>query len=120
MDDPISDTARSILDGHIILSRKLSTKGHYPAVDVLDSVSRLFNDIAGEDHIKCTRELIELLSEYREAEDMISIGAYSAGSNPKVDRALQFKSKIDEFLRQDTNEPSQFDETLNSLFDVIG
>ena len=120
MDDPISDTARSILDGHIILSRKLSTKGHYPAVDVLDSVSRLFQDIAGEDHIKCTRELIELLSEYREAEDMISIGAYSAGSNPKVDRALQFKSKIDEFLRQDTNEPSQFDDTLKSLFEVIG
>ena len=120
MDDPIGDTARSILDGHIILSRKLSTKGHYPAVDVLDSVSRLFPDIADENHIKCTRELIELLSEYREAEDMISIGAYSAGSNPKVDRALQFKSKIDEFLRQDTNEPSQFDETLNSLFDVIG
>jgi len=119
MDDPIGDTARSILDGHIILSRKLSTKGHYPAVDVLDSVSRLFPDIADENHIKCTRELIELLSEYREAEDMISIGAYSEGSNPKVDRALQLKSKIDEFLRQDINEPSQFDDTLNSLYKAL-
>ena len=120
MDEPIGDTARSILDGHIILSRKLSTKGHYPAVDVLDSVSRLFPDIADENHIKCTRELIELLSEYREAEDMISIGAYSEGSNPKVDRALQLKSKIDEFLRQDINEPSQFDDTLNSLYNALG
>jgi flagellum-specific ATP synthase len=119
MDEPIGDTARSILDGHIILSRKLSTKGHYPAVDVLDSVSRLFPDIADENHIKCTRELIELLSEYREAEDMISIGAYSEGSNPKVDRALQLKSKIDEFLRQDINEPSQFDDTLNSLYKAL-
>jgi len=119
MDDPIGDTARSILDGHIILSRKLSTKGHYPAVDVLESVSRLFPDIADENHIKCTRELIELLSEYREAEDMISIGAYSEGSNPKVDRALQLKSKIDEFLRQDINEPSQFDDTLNSLYKAL-
>ena len=119
MDDPIGDTARSILDGHIILSRKLSTKGHYPAVDVLDSVSRLFQDIADENHIKCTRELIELLSEYREAEDMISIGAYSEGSNPKVDRALKLKSKIDKFLRQDINEPSQFDDTLNSLYKAL-
>ena len=119
MDDPIGDTARSILDGHIILSRKLSTKGHYPAVDVLESVSRLFPDIADKNHIKCTRELIELLSEYREAEDMISIGAYSEGSNPKVDRALQLKSKIDEFLRQDINEPSQFDDTLNSLYKAL-
>ena len=119
MDEPIGDTARSILDGHIILSRKLSTKGHYPAVDVLDSVSRLFPDIADENHIKCTRELIELLSEYREAEDMISIGAYSEGSNPKVDRALQLKSKIDEFLRQDINEASQFDDTLNSLYKAL-
>ncbi|MDP6684356.1 MAG: flagellar protein export ATPase FliI [Candidatus Marinimicrobia bacterium] len=119
MDDPVSDTARSILDGHIILSRKLSTKGHYPAVDVLDSVSRLFQDITDEKHYKSAGELIELLSEYREAEDMLSIGAYAKGSNPKVDRALLFKSKIDEFLRQGINEPSQFEETLKSLFEVI-
>ena len=119
MDDPIGDTARSILDGHIILSRKLSTKGHYPAVDVLDSVSRLFSEIADKNHIKCTKELIELLSEYREAEDMISIGAYSEGSNPKVDRAIQLKSKINKILRQDINETSQFDETLNSLYEAL-
>jgi len=119
MDDPIGDTARSILDGHIILSRKLSSKGHYPAVDVLDSVSRLFSEIADKNHIKCTKELIELLSEYREAEDMISIGAYSEGSNSKVDRAIQLKSKINKILRQDINEPSQFDETLNSLHEAL-
>jgi len=119
MDDPIGDTARSILDGHIILSRKLSNKGHYPAVDVLDSVSRLFSEIADKNHIKCTKELIELLSEYREAEDMISIGAYSEGSNSKVDRAIQLKSKINKILRQDINEPSQFDETLNSLHEAL-
>ena len=119
MDDPIGDTARSILDGHIILSRKLSSKGHYPAVDILDSVSRLFSEIADKNHIKCTKELIELLSEYREAEDMISIGAYSEGSNSKVDRAIQLKSKINKILRQDINEPSQFDETLNSLHEAL-
>ena len=119
MDDPISDSVRSILDGHIILSRKLSTKGHFPAVDVLESVSRLFPDIADEKHIKCTRELIELLSEYREAEDMISIGAYSKGSNLKVDHAIKIKSKIDGFLRQGIKESSQFEETLKSLFEVI-
>ena len=119
MDDPIGDTARSILDGHIILSRKLSSKGHYPAVDVLDSVSRLFSEIADKNHIKCTKELIELLSEYREAEDMISIGAYSEGSNSKVERAIQLKSKINKILRQDINEPSQFDETLNSLHEAL-
>ncbi len=119
LDDPISDTARSILDGHVVLSRKLSTKGHYPAVDVLDSVSRLFQDIAEETHIRKSRELLELLSEFRDAEDMISIGAYAKGSNSKVDRALKYKSKIDDYLRQEINEPSQFLESITTLSNIL-
>lgn len=119
LDDPISDTARSILDGHVVLSRKLSTKGHYPAVDVLDSVSRLFQDIAEETHISKSRELLELLSEFRDAEDMISIGAYAKGSNSKVDRALKYKSKIDDYLRQEINEPSQFPESIMTLSNIL-
>ncbi len=119
MDDPIGDTARSILDGHIILSRKLSTKGHYPAVDVLDSVSRLFTEIADEKHINSARSVIEMLSEYRNAEDMISIGAYAKGSNEKVDLALQKKTIIDNFLRQGINDSSPFNDTLNSLLTIL-
>jgi len=119
LDDPISDTARSILDGHVVLSRKLSTKGHYPAVDVLDSVSRLFQDIAEETHISKSRELLELLSEFRDAEDMISIGAYAKGSNSKVDRAQKYKSKIDDYLRQEINEPSQFPESIMTLSNIL-
>jgi len=119
MDDPISDTVRSILDGHFILSRKLSTKGHFPAVDVLESVSRLFPEICEESHIYSSRKILELLSEYKEAEDMISIGAYASGSNPNVDLAIKLKSDIDLLLRQGINEPSDFESTLNKLKDIL-
>jgi flagellum-specific ATP synthase len=119
MDDPISDTVRSILDGHFILSRKLSTKGHFPAVDVLESVSRLFPDICDESHLYSSRKILELLSEYKEAEDMISIGAYSSGSNSKVDLAIKLKSEIDLLLRQGIDEPSDFESTLKTLSNIL-
>ena len=88
-------------------------------MDVLDSVSRLFTEIADEKHINSARSVIEMLSEYRNAEDMISIGAYAKGSNEKVDLALQKKTIIDNFLRQGINDSSPFNDTLNSLLTIL-
>lgn len=115
MDDPISDTARSILDGHIVLSRKLASKGHYPAIDVLESVSRLFQEITSDDHRKQARNILEMLANYRESEDLISIGAYTKGSNSNVDEAIKYKDDIHAFLTQDIYESSEFQSTLFSL-----
>ena len=119
MNDPIGDTVRSILDGHIVLSRELAHHGHYPAVDVLQSVSRVMNNVATEDHIKLAQQLRMLLSSYRKAEDMINIGAYKAGSNPEIDRAIKKKSPIDAFLRQNLFEKVSWDMTYENLKAVL-
>jgi len=115
LDEPVSDAARAILDGHIVLSRKIAQKGHYPAVDVLESVSRLRTEIVNHDDLKISDNLLELLASYHEAEDLISIGAYKGGSNPKVDEAIRLKSGTDAFLRQDMREQSTYSETLDNL-----
>lgn len=115
MDDPISDTSRSVLDGHIVLSREIASSGHYPAVDVLESVSRLFTEVASDSHIQKRREIVEMLADYRESQDLISIGAYQEGSNPKVDKAIKYHDKINAFLRQGMNESSSFDSVLASM-----
>ncbi|MDP8237829.1 MAG: flagellar protein export ATPase FliI [Candidatus Hatepunaea meridiana] len=119
MDEPISDAARAVLDGHIVLSRKLATMGHYPAVDVLDSVSRLKNEVTSEGQKLGARKVIEMLASYRESEDMINIGAYAAGSNPKVDLAIKNIDSINEFLRQEIQEPSSYQNTFNNLQTVV-
>ena len=104
MNEPIADATRSILDGHIVLSRRLATSGHFPSIDVLESVSRLESAITTPGQRALARELRELLAAYRDAKDLVEIGAYARGSNPVVDRALDLKPLIDAFLRQDVSE----------------
>lgn len=119
MDEPISDASRAILDGHIVLTRKLATRNHYPAIDVLESVSRLKNEIISPEHKKQAGEILELLASHRDSEDLINIGAYHKGSNPKVDRALKYLDQMQGFLCQDMAENTSFAETqtrLNSIF----
>lgn len=118
-DEPISDAARSILDGHVVLSRRLSTSGHYPAIDVLESVSRLKNEVVDEEHRKRSEEILELLAVYRESEDLINIGAYEAGSNPRLDKAIALIDSINQYLRQNVSEKSQFDDTRTALLELI-
>lgn len=120
MNDPIADTARSILDGHIVLSRKLSFEGHYPAIDILQSVSRLMPDITDENHQRFAQRLREVLAVYREAEDLVNIGAYERGSNPRIDYALSMIDKVKAFLRQGIGEYFSFEETLRELFGLFG
>lgn len=108
MTEPISDAARGILDGHIILSRKLANKGHFPAVDVLDSVSRVAGDISESGHVAGRLQIARLIAAYREIEDLLQIGAYASGSNPEADTAIDMIDVINELLQQRTNEQAQF------------
>jgi flagellum-specific ATP synthase len=118
MNDPIADTARSILDGHIILSRRLASSGHYPAVDVLESVSRVMPVITKSEHRKAAQKVLDVLSTYREAEDLINIGAYVKGSNPKIDNALKRIDTVRAFLRQESDESEAFEDSLSHLMNM--
>jgi flagellum-specific ATP synthase len=118
LSEPIADSARSILDGHIVLSRKLANMGHYPAIDPLESISRLMPDIVSEKHRKSAEKIIDLLATFREAEDLINIGAYVRGSNPKIDKAIQMIDKIKEFLKQDVKEKAEFEDSVNRLIEL--
>lgn len=115
LDEPISDTVRGILDGHIVLSRQLAEMNHYPAIDVLASISRLMIKITSSEHQNKANFIKELLASYKSHEDLISIGAYASGSNPKVDLAVLLKEKIDLFLKQEINEKYSLSETLEEL-----
>ncbi len=109
LNDPIGDAVRSILDGHIVLSRDMANRGHFPAVDVLESISRVMIDVTSVEHQKFATQLRTLLAAHHEAEDLINIGAYTRGSNPDVDRAIDKKGPIDAFLRQALFEPSELE-----------
>ncbi|HBF6020973.1 TPA: flagellar protein export ATPase FliI [Clostridioides difficile] len=113
--EPIADTTRGILDGHIVLSRDLANKNHYPSIDVLNSLSRLMNEIASKEDIKIASFARDMLAEYREAEDLINIGAYASGTNKKIDEAIYYHEHIINFLKQGINENSSFNETISSL-----
>ena len=115
MNDPVADSARSILDGHIVLSRKLATSGHFPSIDVLESVSRVAPRVMTPGQLSQATELRSLMGAYREAKDLIEIGAYSKGTNPLVDRAVQLKPAIDMFLRQDVATVAPLSESLAAL-----
>jgi flagellum-specific ATP synthase len=115
MQDPIGDAVRGILDGHIVLSRDLAAAGHYPAVDVLGSTSRVMNVVTTEEHQQTATHIRRLLAAYRQAEDLINIGAYQAGSNPVVDEAIQRRDAINDVLRQHMNQRVGFDETIAAL-----
>ena len=119
MNDPIADTVRSILDGHIVLSRELAMQNHYPAIDVLGSISRLMNDIAGPDHQTLAGRLKEILATYKNAEDLIQIGAYKPGSNQKIDYAIGMKEPIDAFLKQGRDETVNLQESIRQLQDLL-
>ncbi len=112
MNEPIADTARGILDGHIVLNRKLAQKNHYPAIDVLQSLSRVMSDVADKEHLQSAAKLREILATYAEAEDLINIGAYSKGSNPAVDKAIANIDAVTNYLRQGMNE--HYDFAINS------
>lgn len=115
MTEPVADAVRGILDGHIILSRKLAHRGHYPAVDILESVSRLANAITTKDHIAARQKIVQLSAAYKEAEELIQIGAYANGSNPLVDTAIRLRPRIDALLRQTTDEAETFDTAKDKL-----
>jgi flagellum-specific ATP synthase len=119
MNEPIADSVRSIVDGHIILSRDLAHKGHYPAVDVLSSISRVMHDMVESDHLDMARKLVRVLATYREAEDLINIGAYVDGTDPQIDYAKKKIHKINSFLQQDINQSITFKESLVRLKEVL-
>lgn len=119
MDEPIADTARSILDGHIVLSRDLAAKNHYPCIDIGPSVSRLMSEVDTPEHKAAAGKLREVLARYAEAEDLINIGAYVKGSNPKIDNAIEKIDAVNEFLTQATDEKFDFDETVARLENIF-
>ncbi len=113
--EPIADTVRGILDGHIVLSRKLAAANHFPAIDVSNSVSRLMVEIVNEEHRKTAARLRDTLSTYEKSEDLVSIGAYKEGSNPKLDVALKKINGIQDFLKQDINKAFTYEKTVNMM-----
>ncbi len=113
--EPIADAVRGILDGHIVLSRALAHKNHYPAIDILNSVSRLMPSIAEDNHKDAASKARDLLATYKEAEDLINIGAYVSGSNKKIDIAVQYNPYIEKFLKQGIKEKCGFDESVRTL-----
>jgi flagellum-specific ATP synthase len=116
--DPIADTVRGLLDGHTWLSRRIATRGHYPAIDVLESISRLMTEIADPQHRQAAQQLRAWLAAYRDHEDLISIGAYRAGANATVDAAIAMKDEIDAFLRQDVTEAATAAESREALIQL--
>jgi flagellar biosynthesis/type III secretory pathway ATPase len=115
LSDPIADTVRSILDGHVVLSRSLAEKNHFPAIDVLQSISRLAPEISTEANMRAAGAVRDLMSAYREAQDLIQVGAYSAGSDARVDLAVAAHPHIEAFLKQRVNEGSSFEEAHRKL-----
>lgn len=113
--DPVADSARSLLDGHIVLSRKLAGRGHFPAVDILQSVSRLMSAVVSEEHRIAAQKLREIYATYIDAEDLISIGAFSPGSNRRIDGAISLIDRINEFLVQAVRQKTPFPETVRQL-----
>lgn len=118
--EPVADAVRSIVDGHIVLSRDLASRAHYPAVDILRSVSRVMNDIASETHKKAARRILALTAAYEEARDLLNIGAYVPGSNKEIDDAVKHIDAIKGFLRQDINEKSPLEDTVNRMLALAG
>jgi flagellum-specific ATP synthase len=113
--EPVADSVRSILDGHVVLSRRLANRGHYPPVEILESLSRVMVDVVSPEHRRAARVLTELLATYREAEDLIQIGAYRRGTSRTIDAAIDMREPLERFLQQDMAETSEFTQTLVEL-----
>jgi flagellum-specific ATP synthase len=118
LDEPVSDTVRGILDGHIVLSRNLAGRGHYPAIDVLGSISRLMPKVTGPVTRKAAAYIRRLMSDYAGAEDLINVGAYTPGSNPAIDDAIARRQAIEDFLQQDVDEKSTMVDTLTRIGEI--
>jgi len=119
INDPVVDTVRGIVDGHIFLSRKVAAMNHYPAIDVLGSVSRVFTAVAEEDHKEAAGKMRELMAIYADAKDLIDIGAYEHGSSPKIDKAIEMMPDINRFLRQKTEDAVSLESTVERLVDMM-
>jgi flagellum-specific ATP synthase len=119
MNDPIADTARAILDGHIVLSRTLTQRGHYPPIDILSSLSRVMPNIVAREHLQAANRLRQLIAAYRDAEDLVLIGAYQKGANPLVDFALERREAIERFLQQGVEEHTDFSQTVAQLLALV-
>ncbi len=118
MNEPIADAVRSILDGHIVLSRSLAAQNHYPCIDVLNSASRLFSTVAEKDHRTQAGKVRELMASYQKAEDLINIGAYQMGSNPTIDLAIARHEEINNFLKQESSDESTINDSIESLLSI--
>lgn len=116
--EPVSDAVRGILDGHVALSRTLAARGHYPAVDLMESISRVADDVCDRHHIAARREFLRLWAAYAQAEELITIGAYARGSNPITDTAIALKPAMDAFLQQDARAKRNYPETCKALLDL--
>jgi flagellum-specific ATP synthase len=119
MNEPIADAVRSILDGHIVLSRNIAAQNHYPAIDVLASVSRVMTEIVKQEHLDAAKQLRSLMAVYHEAEDLVNIGAYVSGSNVNIDKAIERIDRVNEFLTQDVYEQIDINETISKLITVV-
>lgn len=120
MDDPIADSVRSIVDGHIVLSRQLAQRGHYPAIDVLQSTSRVMRNVVASEHMKLAEIVRENMAVYHEAEDLINIGAYKEGTSGKIDHAISLNEPIDIFLKQKIDETANMDQSLIEMKSLVG
>jgi FliI/YscN family ATPase len=116
--EPICDAVRAILDGHIVLSRRLAAGGHYPAIDVLNSISRLGSTLSKPDHLAAARKVRDALAAYDESKDLIELGAYVSGTNPRLDAAVRMQPEITEFLRQDTSADAPLDDSVARLVSI--
>ena len=115
LNDPIGDAVRAIVDGHVVLSRKLAHRGQFPAVDVLQSTSRVMRQVVSEEHLQLATRIREMMAVYRDAEDLINVGAYRSGSNAKIDMAIRLEPLIEKFLKQGVTEPSRLDQALQEM-----
>ena len=117
--EPISDTVRGIVDGHIVLSRKVAMRNHYPAIDILASISRLMSNIVSDDHNQLAGRIRQMLSVYRDNQDLLSIGAYKSGSNPELDEAIRRMEAINALLQQKVDIKATYEETVQQMRKLV-
>lgn len=119
MNEPIADAVRGILDGHFVLDRSLANQGHFPAINIVKSISRLMNHLIDSHHLKAAEKLREVYSAYLQSEDLIQIGAYKKGSSRDIDEAIRLFPKIKSFLKQETNDSPSMEESIDSLLRLM-
>ena len=120
LNDPVADNARGVLDGHVVLSRRLAQRGHYPSIEVTESISRVMDKVVAPEHRADATRLRAILASYRDNEELINLGAYARGSNADVDEALEKMPRINQFLRQDVEEGTHMTNTVRRLRELIG